>query len=97
MPLNSLKATGLGRYFRIDHLYNNDTQKNIKIMAVGALLIQLKPFHMQQVHDWQRTLKARQDEVIETLKAEQVHVESWFYLPLHGQDYLIAYMCADNI
>ncbi|GAA5558431.1 hypothetical protein Asch01_03188 [Acinetobacter schindleri] len=45
-------------------------------MDVGVVLIQLKPLHMQQVHDWQRTLKARQDEVIETLKAEQGHVES---------------------
>ena len=70
MPLNNLKATGSGRFFNINHLYNDDTQKKIKIMDVGAVLIQLKPLHMQQVHDWQRTLKARQDEVIETLKAE---------------------------
>src|SRR5690606_39208720 len=97
MPLNNLKATGSGRFFHINHLYNDDIQKKIKIMDVGAVLIQLKPLHMQQVHDWQRTLKARQDKVIETLKAEQVHVESWFYLQLHGQDYLIAYMRADNI
>ncbi|QPF31170.1 hypothetical protein H0S56_08795 [Acinetobacter lwoffii] len=97
MPLKNLKATGSGRFFHINHLYNDDTQKKIKIMDVGAVLIQLKPLHMQQVHDWQRTLKARQDEVIETLKAEQVHVESWFYLQLHGQDYLIAYMRADDI
>jgi len=66
-------------------------------MDVSAVLMQLKPLHMQQVHDWQCSLKARQDEVIETLKAEQVHIESWFYLQLHGQDYLIAYMRADNI
>jgi len=52
MPLNNLKATGSGRFFHINHLYNNDTQKKIKIMDVGAVLIQLKPLHMQQVHDW---------------------------------------------
>ena len=31
-------------------------------MDVGAVLMQLKPLHMQQVHDWQCSLKARQDE-----------------------------------
>ncbi len=97
MPLKSLKATGSGRFFNINHLYNNDTQKKIKIKDVGSVIIHRTRLHMHLFHSWQRTLKARQDKVIETLKAEQVHVESWFYLQLHGQDYLIAYMRADNI
>lgn len=66
-------------------------------MDVGAVLIQLKPNSMPAVESWKATLQSRQQEVIETLLAEGVHVESWFYLPLEGQDYLLAYMRADDI
>lgn len=42
-------------------------------------------------------LTSRQDEAIETLKAEGVFIESWFHVVLHGRDYLIAYMRAQDI
>ncbi len=34
---------------------------------------------------------------METLRAEGVYVESLFHLELDGQDYLLAYMRADDI
>ena len=66
-------------------------------MDVGAVLIQLKPNALTHVDAWQAELNARKDEAIETLKAEGVLVESWFYLELEGKDYLLAYMRAENI
>lgn len=66
-------------------------------MDIGAALIKLKPNSLDQVEAWQKELKARQDEAIETLKAEGVYVESWFYIQIEGQDYLLAYMRANDI
>lgn len=66
-------------------------------MDVGAVLIQLKPNVLTHVDAWQAELNARKDEAIETLKAEGVLVESWFYLELEGNDYLLAYTRAENI
>lgn len=66
-------------------------------MDVGTVLIKLKPNTMPNVEAWQKELNARKDEAIETLKAEGVSVESWFHVVLEGQDYLIAYMRAENI
>ena len=66
-------------------------------MDVGAVLIQLKPDSLTYVDAWQAELNARKDEALETLKAEGVLVESWFYLKLEGQDYLLAYTRAENI
>lgn len=66
-------------------------------MDVGAVLIQLKPDVLENVEAWKVVLNARKDEAIETLRAEGVHVESWFHLEVEGNDYLIAYMRADDI
>lgn len=66
-------------------------------MDVGAVLIQLKPDVLENVEAWKEELNARKDEAIETLRVEGVHVESWFHLELEGNDYLIAYMRADDI
>lgn len=66
-------------------------------MDVGAVLIQLKTDSLTHVDAWQAELNARKDEALETLKAEGVLVESWFYLKLEGHDYLLAYTRAENI
>ena len=66
-------------------------------MDVGAVLIQLKPKTKENVEVWKQELNERKDEAIETLKAEGVFVESWFHVDLAGQDYLIAYMRAEDI
>lgn len=68
-----------------------------KKMDIGAALIRLKPNQLQQVDDWQQQLKQRQHEVLAALKAQGVRVESWFSLQLEDQDYLLAYMRAEDI
>ena len=64
---------------------------------VGAVLIQLKPNRKNELKAWQQELNARKSEAIETLKAEGVLVESWFYLQIEGKDFLMAFMRAENI
>ena len=64
---------------------------------VGAVLIQLKPNRKNELKAWQQELNARKSEAIETLKAEGVLVESWFYLQIEGKDFLMACMRAENI
>ena len=76
------------------HFLTNTMRKR---MDVGAVLIKLKANSMQNVEAWQAELNARKFEAIETLKAEGVFVESWFHVELEGQDYLIAYMRAEDI
>ena len=66
-------------------------------MDVGAALIKLKPNSLSNVETWKKELQDRKEEAIETLKAEGVYVESWFYIELDGQDYLLAYMRANDI
>lgn len=66
-------------------------------MDVGAVLIELKQDRLKQINDWQKELENRKIEAIETLKAEGVLIESWFYLNLEAKDYLIAYMRAHDI
>ena len=76
------------------HFLTNTMRKR---MDVGAVLIKLKANSMQNVEAWQAELNGRKFEAIETLKAEGVFVESWFHVELEGQDYLIAYMRAEDI
>ncbi len=64
---------------------------------VGAVLIKLKANIMHNVEAWQTEVNARKTEAIDTLKAEGVFVESWFHVELEGQNYLIAYMRAEDI
>jgi 3'-phosphoadenosine 5'-phosphosulfate sulfotransferase (PAPS reductase)/FAD synthetase len=66
-------------------------------MDIGAVLIELKKNALANVDAWQSEINARKQEAIETLKAEGVYVESWFYVQLDEKDYLIAYMRADDI
>ena len=64
---------------------------------VGAVLIKLKVNSMHNVEVWEKELNSRKADAIETLTAEGVSVESWFHVEIEGQDYLIAYMRAENI
>jgi len=66
-------------------------------LDVGAALIKLKPNSLSNVDEWKQELQNRKQEAIQTLKAEGVYVESWFHIELEGQDYLLAYMRADDI
>lgn len=66
-------------------------------MDIGAVLIKLKTDSLSQVDTWQNELEKRKVEAVETLKAENVFIESWFYVEVENQHYLIAYMRADDI
>ncbi|SDB82462.1 DUF6176 family protein [Acinetobacter boissieri] len=66
-------------------------------MDVGAVLIKLKPNTLSNVNEWKENIQARKEEAVQTLKAEGVCVESWFHIELDGQDYLLAYMRANDI
>ena len=66
-------------------------------MDVGAALIKLKPNTWSKAEVWQQQFEQRKVEVIETLQAEGVTVESWFHVQIEGQDYLIAYMRAVDL
>lgn len=66
-------------------------------MDIGAVLIKLKPNTLDRVDSWKNELNQRKQEAIETLRAEHVFIESWFHVALDGQDYLIAYMRAEDI
>lgn len=66
-------------------------------MDIGAVLIKLKSNTLDRMDSWKNELNQRKQEAIETLRAEHVFIESWFYVALDGQDYLIAYMRAEDI
>ncbi|QHH97915.1 DUF6176 family protein [Acinetobacter dispersus] len=66
-------------------------------MDVGAVLIKLKANRQAEVEAWQREIKQRKVEAIQTLQAEGVTVESWFQLEIEGENYLLAYMRAKDI
>lgn len=68
-----------------------------KPLDVGAALIKLKPHAQDAVATWREALNERMDEAVATLKAEGVYIESWFQVHIEGQDYLIAYMRAEDI
>lgn len=66
-------------------------------MDVGAVLIKLKQDTLANVDAWKIEIEQRKDEAIQTLQAEGVTIESWFHLELDGNDYLIAYLRANDI
>ena len=55
-------------------------------------LIKLKPGSSAKVQQWAATLNERKAEAIDTLAAEGVALESWFYLEMDGEEYLMLYM-----
>lgn len=66
-------------------------------MDVGAVLIKLKTNTLVNVEAWRQEIEQRKAEAIQTLQAEGVKVESWFQLELDGNNYLLAYMRANDI
>lgn len=66
-------------------------------MDVGVVLIELKANTLKNIDAWKDELNVRKEEAIETLVAEGVQIESWFYLEVEEKHYLIAYMRAKNI
>ena len=55
-------------------------------------LIKLKPGSRERVQQWASTLNERKAEALDTLAAEGVVLESWFFLEMDGDEYLMLYM-----
>ena len=66
-------------------------------MDVKAHLIKLKKDSGDRVSEWARTINARKDEAMATLRDEGVEVESWFLCSMNGDDYLLCYMRSKNM
>jgi Family of unknown function (DUF6176) len=59
--------------------------------------VQLKPGSLDRVRAWAAELNRRSDEVLATLRDEQVVVESVFFDQTSDGDFLIYYMKARNL
>jgi hypothetical protein len=58
--------------------------------------IKLKPNSLDRVREWARTINARRDEALETLRDETVVIEAVFLDQTEQGDYLIALMKAES-
>ena len=66
-------------------------------MEVASGLIKLRSGAEQAQGEWQATMSSRVDEVMQSLKAEGVQLESWFKVELAGESYLLWYMRAESL
>jgi hypothetical protein len=66
-------------------------------MEYASGLIKLKPGSEGEVEEWRSTMASRLDEAAATLKDEDVQVESWFTVEIHGEKYLLWYLRAKSI
>jgi len=54
-------------------------------MEYASGLINVKPGSEEKVEEWGSTITSRLDEAAETLKDEDVQVESWFTIEISGE------------
>ncbi|MGF1787503.1 DUF6176 family protein [Photobacterium swingsii] len=66
-------------------------------MEVASGLIKLRPDAEQAQGEWQAAMSSRVNEVMQSLKAEGVQLESWFKVELAGESYLLWYMRAESL
>lgn len=66
-------------------------------METAAGLIKLKPNFSTDLEEWQETVAARRDEILEALRDEGVALESWFQVEVGGEPYLLWFMHARSI
>ncbi len=66
-------------------------------MEISSGLIKLHKGSEEKVAHWQEVMSARVDEILESLKAEGIELESWFKVELAGDTYLLWYMRAESI
>jgi hypothetical protein len=66
-------------------------------MEYASGLIRLKPGTESKVEEWCSTIASRLNEAAATLRDEEVQIESWFKLELHGEQYLLWYLRAKSI
>ena len=68
--------------------------KKLWLMATQAIgkRVRLKPGSLPKVYEWARTIAARRDEALATLKDEGVTIESAFLEHAADGDYLVYYV-----
>ena len=66
-------------------------------MEVRCIKAKLKKNSLDQVKEWFSILRTRKDEVLETLKKENIFVESAFLDKINDDDYLIYYIKSPDI
>ena len=66
-------------------------------MESAAGLIKLKPGYAEDLDEWRKTLIARRDEVLQSLRDEGVILESWFQIEIGEEPYLLWFMHAESI
>ena len=66
-------------------------------MEYASGLIKLKSDTKDKVEKWRKTIASRLNEAAETLQDEEVQIESWFKISIHGEDYLLWYLRAKSI
>jgi len=71
---------------------NDEASDGNEMSQVQCVRMRLKPGSLERVREWQQELNHRRSEVMETLRDEQVFIESVFLEHADGQDYLIYYM-----
>jgi len=65
-------------------------------MEIKCVVIELKPDSLMRVKEWANFIKENEAQALETLKAETVTVENFFFVTLEEKDYLIGYMRAKS-
>jgi len=66
-------------------------------MDIKAVLIKLKPNSEKTVQEWRREIERLRDQAIQSLRNEDISVESWFKTEISGESYLLAYIRANDI
>lgn len=61
-------------------------------MPVSCFRVKVKPGSLEAVREWARTIDARREEALATLRDERVDVESVFLESAPDGDFLIYYM-----
>ena len=66
-------------------------------MEYASGLIKLRPGTEGKVEEWKNTIASRLNEAAATLQDEEVQIESWFKIKIHGDNYLLWYLRANSI
>jgi len=66
-------------------------------MDVKAVLIKLKPNSENDVQSWKNEIERLRDQAIQSLRNENITIESWFKTEISGEKYLLAYIRANDI
>ena len=65
-------------------------------MEIKCVVIELKPNSFERVKEWANFIENNKKQALETLKAETVTVENFFFVTLEKKDFLIGYMRAKS-